>query len=272
MSSTVPTDATLQIEYGSSAAGAVPTTWYSALSAVPKARYVFWRAWFIPSATTGPTLDKITIPSDATAAALDKWGTTRDVPGLGAPFGIATDEYVYGSRSLTADVTGAGPFICYSFGILLRAGRNYILSGLMRTVGNAGALIRLQDAAGSTLLAPDGSLVSVSAPADSEWFTVDQRDVNRYRTPVFVAPNDMTVWVVVRVGGTAGSKAWFDAIKLEESTVATPWSPGAVGATIIDAGGVQVDADKGGIFRLPGLGRGHSGHRRPRGQRARFRR
>ena len=54
----------------------------------------------------------------------------------------------------------------------------------------------------------------------------------------------------------AGSKAWFDAIKLEESTVATPWSPGAIGATVIDAGGVQIDGSRGGVFRYKGIAGG----------------
>jgi hypothetical protein len=39
---------------------------------------------------------------------------------------------------------------------------------------------------------------------------------------------------------------------LEESTVATPWSPGTVGASIVDAGGVQIDGSRGGLFRYRG--------------------
>lgn len=251
--STVPAGASIVVEYGSSATATAtpsPNTWYSSLSAVPKARYVFYRATLIPSASAGPSLDSITIKSDATTQVVDKWSVVRDTPGLSAPWSIDTGEYVYGSRSIRADVTGAGPWVCSSYGIPVRAGRSYILTGLMKSEGNSGCLFRVIDLANNVLA------TSPSLTATTDWFTADGRDVNRYRTPVFVAPADMTVWVALRVGGTAGSQAWFDAIKLEESTVATPWSPGALGATVIDAGGVQVDAAKGGIFRLRGSANG----------------
>jgi hypothetical protein len=205
----------------------------------------------------GPTLDKIDIPTDQTVTLVDKWGTTKDAPGLVAPYRVDPNEYVYGTRAIAADVSGAGPFSCYSYGIKVRAGRSYILTGLMRSVGNSGACIRLQDAANNVLIGggitvPVGNMETEVLTADRDWYTADQRDTYRYKTPVWVATSDMTVYVVLRTGGTAGAKAWFDAVKLEESTVATPWSPGAVGATIVDAGGVQVDASKGGVFRLRG--------------------
>jgi hypothetical protein len=260
VTSSVPTDATLQIEYGSSTSASAtpsPNVWYTSLSSVPFARYLFWRAWFIPSSVAGPTLDKIDIPTDQTVTLVDKWGTTKDTPGLVAPYRVDPNEYVYGTRAIAADVSGAGPFSCYSYGIKVRAGRSYILTGLMRSVGNSGACIRLQDAANNVLIGggitvPVGNMETEVLTSDRDWYTADQRDTYRYKTPVWVATSDMTVYVVLRTGGTAGAKAWFDAVKLEESTVATPWSPGAVGATIVDAGGVQVDASKGGVFRLRG--------------------
>jgi len=63
------------------------------------------------------------------------------------------------------------------------------------------------------------------------------------------------IYVQVRSGtGSSGTAfAWFDAIKLEASTVVTPWTPGFVGTAVsLDAGGLQIDASDGGIFRLRG--------------------
>jgi hypothetical protein len=251
--SSVPVGATLQIEYGSAATAgaATPTAWFTALSSLPKpyTQYLHWRAWFIPSATAGPTLDSIDIPYNSTAALADKWSSVQDVPGLSAPFSVDDGEYVYGTRSMRADVTGAGPWVCYSYGIKVRAGRSYILTGLMKSEGNSGALFRLFDGVNNVV-------TSDSLTATTDWFTPDRRDVNRYKTPVWVADGDKTVWVVLRVGGAAGAQAWFDGIKLEESTVATPWSPAALGATVIDAGGVQVDGSKGGVLRYRGTSGG----------------
>jgi hypothetical protein len=258
--STVPTGASLVIEYGSdTAANAVPVSgWLSSLSAAPKSRYVYWRAWFIPSATAGPTLSTLTISTNNSVTLVDKWGTTRDVEALAAPWAIDPGEAVYGTRSMSITLGGASPYRCYSFAIKVRAGRSYILTGLMKSQGNSGARFQLEDAAGTILTGgglalPVGPVQSPQLIATSDWYTATRNDTNRYRTPVWVAGADMTVYVVLYASGTSGAKAWWDAVKLEESTVATPWSPGAIGATVIDAGGVQVDGNRGGIIRYKGV-------------------
>ena len=255
---TVPSGASLIFEYGSAATAlAAPAVWYPNMSSVPLAQFVYWRAWFIPSSTAGPTLDYLDIPTDNTASFVDKWGTTRDTPGLTGVWAVASDEFVYGSRSVTAKVTGVGPFYLYAYKTTVKQGRNYILTGLMKSVGNSGACIELQDTAGVVLQGggmalPPGPVRTEVLLADRSWFDSTGRDTYRYKTPIYNADVNRDVYVVLKVGGAAGSQAWFDAIKLEESTVATPWSPGAVGATVVDAGGVQVDASKGGVFRLRG--------------------
>jgi hypothetical protein len=261
--STVPADASLVIEYGSAdTALAAPTGgWFSTLSAVPRRQFLYWRAWFIPSATAGPTLDKITFSTINVASLVDKWGTTRDTAGLVAPWSIDPGESVYGTRSLRADVQGAGPYYAYAYKVHLRAGRNYILTGLMKSNGNSGAQFQLQKPDGTVLVGggmslPAGPVQSPALVATTDWFDPQKRDTNRYRTPVYIAEADMDVYVALKVGGTAGSQAWFDAIKLEESTVATPWSPGAIGATVVDAGGVQIDGARGGVFRYRGSDNG----------------
>jgi hypothetical protein len=259
-----PAGSTLQIEFGSDpAANAAPVSgWFTSLGSIPLSRYLFWRAWFIPSATAGPTLDKIIITSATGTAQIDKWGTTRDVAGLAAPWSIADGESVYGTRSMHAVLTDAVEHVVYAFKTTLKANRTYILTGLMKSNLNSGAHFRLEDTAGppGNILLGGGMLLPPNSPVQSDkllgtldWYDSTRRDTNRYKTPTYQAPaTDIDVYVVLAVKGVAGAQAWFDAIKLEESSVATPWSPGAIGATVVDAGGVQIDGNRGGVFRYKG--------------------
>jgi microcystin-dependent protein len=256
-----PAGSTLQIEFGSDpAANAAPVSgWFTSLGAIPLNRYLFWRAWLIPSATAGPTLDKIVISSATGAAQVDKWGTTRDTPGLVAPWSIADGESVYGTRSMHAVLTDTNEHVVYAYKVTLKANRTYILTGLMKSNLNSGAHFRLEDASGVVLLG-GGMLLPPNTPVKSavltgtlDWYDQTRRDTNRYKTPTYQAPaTDIDAYVVLAVQGVVGAQAWFDAIKLEESSVATPWSPGAIGATVVDAGGVQIDGNKGGVFRYKG--------------------
>jgi len=251
--STVPSGAQLVVEYGSnSAAGAAPTAWYATLSSVPKARYVYWRAWFIPSATSGPSLDRITIPANFTVQTVDKWYNLPSGAPMVPPWGIDSGEYVYGSRSVVCENAG-GSYSLFSGRIPVRAGRSYILTGLMKAEGNSGAYFGIYDPDVLLFVQQDDvNVATAPLTATRDWFEATAYDVYRYKTQVWVAPADMDVVVSLRSAGVAGTVSWFDAIKLEESTVATPWSPGAIGAVVVDAGGLQVDAVKGGVFRMRG--------------------
>ena len=74
---------------------------------------------------------------------------------------------------------------------------------------------------------------------------------SRMATGVWNSGNNTQVTVRCINEGAVGTTAWFDAIKLEASTVVTPWSPGYVAnAVVLDAGGLQIDGSQGGIFRL----------------------
>ena len=50
---------------------------------------------------------------------------------------------------------------------------------------------------------------------------------------------------------TTGQTVWMDSAQFEEGEIATQWKPGGIGPAVsIDVGGIQIDAEKGGIFRL----------------------
>ena len=260
----MPTGTDIRVQYGSSPTAVVaPAAWYDDLTTAPLDRYVFYRVWLLPSATAGPSFDKMVITSTQGVViplTLDKWSTTKGASsGLVAPWVVSDKEYVYGSRSAKADmVGGAATSSLYSQPIVLKKDRSYVLTGLMKSLLNSGATFRLERADGTVVATCVDSLGNpLSLTKTAEWFdpTVTVQDVIRYRTPIYKAVGAVpeTVYVVLRVSGVAGSAAWFDAIKLEESTVATPWSPGAVGATTVDAGGVQIDGSKGGTFRYKGI-------------------
>jgi hypothetical protein len=266
-----PVNTDVHMQYGSSpTSSTAPDSWQNDIGSVTPNPHVFWRAWFLPYNNTAPTLDKVVISSSGGAALdLDKWTKDATFPVgqapkkphvFASPWAVDRSEYVYGSRSVRCDVAAAGPYLLWSEqSYHLRAGRSYILTGLMKSggadPGNSGACFELQDAAGNTLKQAD-NVTLIRSPVLTKttlFYNTTGLDVNRYKTPVYtVGDTDLDVYVVLRAGGGAGTKAWFDAIKLEESTVATPWSPGAVGASIVDAGGIQVDASRGGVFRLKG--------------------
>jgi len=255
---TIPVGASIKVQYAANATGALPAEadWKDSISSVPKAQHLFWRAWLIPSATAGPTLDTITIPTDTSVVLVDKWSTTRGGTTLDAPWEIDPGESVYGTRSMYVKVAAAGETKVYSIKTPVKTGRSYILTGLMKSDGDSGAHFRLEDTAGNIIQA---GLFDPLVPMTSEvlhqtlpWYNAEQYDVRRYKTPVWHSTFDGDVHVVLVANGAVGSQAWWDAIKLEESSVATAWSPAAIGATVMDAGGIQIDGFKGGVFRYRG--------------------
>jgi hypothetical protein len=170
-----------------------------------------------------------------------------------APWSVDASEFVYGSRSARKDCDGNWPGL-RSEPIPLRAGRSYILTGLMKSEGASEANIMLLNPATNNGLQNSAgeTIQTEKLLATRDWFRPDGNDTYRYRSPVYVAPSDMEVYAYLQANGPSGTRAWFDAVKLEESTVATPWSPGTVGASIVDAGGVQIDGSRGGLFRYRG--------------------
>jgi hypothetical protein len=242
---------TVVIEFGSSRAAddAPEGGWRPSLGSVPRAQFLFYRVWLLPSpAGASPVIRLITIGIERLAMQVDDWlldnGRTPDPRAT-----ISLAEYVYGTRSIEHSNDGAPPLIVTTslVSVRLLQGRSYILTGLMKSQGDSGAKIVLLNAAKDAILTETETIHE-----SRDWTQPDTQDNYRYASPVFVPQADMDAWVELRTEGAAGTAAWFDAVKLEESTVATPWSPGMIGASVLDAGGVQIDGTKGGVFRYRG--------------------
>lgn len=227
------------LEYGSTAGTTPePTTWYSTVAAIVKQQYVWHRVTLLPvpaSAPTSPTLDSLVWSYSANALVPDNWTIS------GAAASIDTGTFVYGTLSLKHTNAVINTSYVSTQLITVVPNTDYILSGRIKTSGNSGGQIMLVDGGGVTLVA------TTPVTTTTDW--------TRYKTAVWNSGAADSVTVQVKTYGAANDIAWFDALKMEASAVATPWTPGMVGtAVVLDAGGVQVDAADGGIFRLRGSG------------------
>lgn len=235
LNTTTGASSAVTVEYNSSADGTtLPDAWKSDISSVTLRRYMRYRVWLMAwgaSPATSPSLDRLVLSYTATVLTPDVW-TREDTVNSYA----SEAAYVYGTQSLqhTGD---AGSMNTYQQ-VIVTPNTDYILSGRIKSSGNSGAQIIISTAGTSGSLA---SSTSITATAD--W--------GRYSTAIWNSGSNTSVFIRCFTNGAVGTSAWFDAIKMEASRVVTPWNPGFVGsAVVLDAGGVQVDAQAGGVFRL----------------------
>lgn len=245
-SASVPTNTALTVEYATTASTVEPSTWYSTLAAAgTPARYVWHRTTMMAwgsAAPTSPTLNDITFTYNSNVISPDNWT-------LGAGVTIDASTFVYGTQSLK--LTGNGAALNASQVVTgLIPGLVYSVSGRIKSVGNSGSRIMVMDVAG---LITYGLAPSPPVAATQEFGQLDANgnDISRV-SATFTAVSE-SVRVYCYMAGAVGTFAWFDALKIEQSSVVTPWTPGFVGGGVsVDAGGIQVDALSGGVFRLRG--------------------
>jgi hypothetical protein len=234
-SSTGGTNKGITVEYASSAAGGAITTWYSTLGGAPLARWFHWRVFlFAWSGATTPQMDKMTLTyTNSAAVPPDGWTVS-------AQWALDTATRVYGTQSLkgTCNTTAL-----YAYQLVpVEPNTDYILSGRIKSDGNSVASISIAASGAGTSLATSPTIGAT-------------QEFGRVATPVWNSGSNSSVYVRCRIAGAAGTFAWFDALKMEASTVVTPWTPGFVGKGIaIDAGGLQIDASPAGgaVLRLQG--------------------
>lgn len=227
------------MEYGSdSAANATPSSGYKAtLAEAPLARYFYYRTWLLSwgaSPATSPSLDKLVLSYSANVLVPDKWTRTDTTNSV-----VDESTFVYGTQSLK--MLGKGSVHTTWQRVAITPDTNYVLSARAKVLGNpVGQIILSNSPTGGT------SYTSYAVPTvTTDWA--------RYSTPVWNSGAQTEVYVRLIVGGAASTAMWIDAVKLEASSVVTPWTPSFLAdAVVLDAGGLQIDGAAGGIFRLRG--------------------
>lgn len=246
-SKTEATDTRAVVQHGIQTAGAAgtnPTNYNTdpaALSSLTPTYYwaKFWLFAWNGAAISGVSVTSHSLSYTSTGLAADGWT-------LGTGASITTARSWYGTRCVRIDGNGTGRDATATvYG--LKVGSTYTLSGRIFASANSGAQIFMYDGAtgyGHAKLSDAMTRAGLtSTAATAEFMPV-------YGT--FVAPSE-TMTVYCWMNGAASTYAMFDATKLEEGPVATPWTPSVLGrAVVVDGNGVQVDGRGGGVVRFRG--------------------
>lgn len=144
-------------------------------------------------------------------------------------------------------------------GLIVSGDTTYTLSIFVHSMGrtlNAPVRLAVLDPTGAVIWDPEA--VPGTDPDASTDDTGHAREGwERIYTTFQTPPGQERVVPILRVGGGAAEEFRVDAAQLEEGTYASLWTPGLLGpASIIDKGGLMVDATRGGTFRLKGLSGG----------------
>ena len=233
------TDTRAVLQHGVQTAGAAGTdpsnfnTDFSALSS-SGATYYWVRYWLFAwngAATSGVQVTSHTLTYTSSSLTADGWT-------LGTGCSITTARSWYGTRCLRIDGVAANPGRSASVTVTgFKVGQVYTISGRVFSSGDTGATWAVTDANGTICDAG-----SIHATTEDFEFTYNS----------FTAASE-TYTIICWMNGGAGTFAMFDAGKIEEGPIATPWTPSVLSRAIsVDGNGIQVDARGGGMFRVRG--------------------
>jgi hypothetical protein len=216
------------------------SAWKNSIASAGLLRYFWYRAWLLTwgaSPAVSPALNELKITHSTNQIIPDNW-TREDAANAAGDVGA----YVYGTKSLR--MLGKGSSHVAYQQVPVNTDTWYTLSARVQSLGNSGAYVDLATGSGG------GQLV-YTTPKTA---TTDFEDPgSKVSAVAWYSGSATSVYVRCVMNGAVGTTAWFDAVKLEASTVVTPWSPGYIAnAVVLDAGGLQIDALAGGIFRLRG--------------------
>lgn len=240
-----PTNSAVHVEVASNSSASAPSSYKSNTGEVAIQRYFHYRVWLMAwgsASPTSPSFDfaKLTYQSDALTC--DGWA-------LDTGAGIDRRAFVYGTQCLRIDGVAGNTGRAATQGrvdlgqppITLQPDTDYTIHAFIQNVGDANGRVYVIDQSFTNILFSTPTMEDDTAGR----FVHSVSDA--YRTGS--APID--VFVLAWMDGLAGTAALFDALKLEASRVATPWTPGFVGRGVaVDAGGLQVDGANGAVFRL----------------------
>jgi hypothetical protein len=237
LSTTTTATSSVAVEYGSNTTTSTPGTFYASIGSVALQRYFFYRTYLMAwgsASPTSPSLDALIIDYAATVIVPDNWERSDTVRVYADP-----GSYVYGTQGLRIDVN-AGNNVAAGQLVSVLPDTDYVLSGRIKAQGNPDAFIAISTGPVTGAIVGTEHLVT-----DTDWARYSVAWNSGSNTEVYVICRSAT--------SSVSGAAWFDALKLEASAVVTPWSPGFVGQAVsIDAGGIQLDASAGAVFRLRG--------------------
>lgn len=246
-----PGSGSVYVEYGSNTSTTAPGAYFSSLGLVTVQRYFHYRVWLMAwgsASPTSPTFDQATLTYFQGTASIDGWY-------LGGGCSVDSSEFVFGTQALRIDGVVSNPGRAAWQGrvgppynqvpIEVQPNTWYTLHGRIKNQGTTDATIAAYTPDGGTQL----TYAWMPTDTDGEWVHV--------KSDPWYSGANTSIAALCWMDGAAGTIAWFDALKLEASLVATPWTPGFVGKGVaIDAGGVQVSAQDGAVFRLIGSAAG----------------
>ena len=240
------TDTRAVVQHGVQTAGAAgtdPSNWTTDLSSLsPSGATYYWsRYWLFAwngAATSTVSIQSHTLTYTSSSLTADGWT-------LGSGASITTSRSWYGTRCLRIDGTGGGG-TTRSASISVpgfKVGETYTISCRIFQSGVASAFLRLMN--GSTSIRSAGLVdVGVADGTTAEFV---------YTWDTYEGVPAETLTIQCDMTGAAGTYALFDAIKVEQGSVATPWTPAVLSrAVVVDGNGVQVDGRGGGIVRFRG--------------------
>lgn len=240
------TDTRAVVQHGVQTAGVAgtdPSNWTTDLSSLsPAGATYYWsRYWLF--AWNGAVTSTVSIQSHTltyTSSALTADGWT-----LNTGASITTSRSWYGTRCLRIDGTGAGG-TTRSANITVsgfKVGETYTISCRLFQSGTASGFLRLLNG-GTSIRSAGLSDVNVADTTTAE-FVYTWDTITNCPAETLTVQCDMT--------GAAGTYALFDAIKVEQGPVATPWTPAVLSrAVVVDGNGVQIDGRGGGVVRFRG--------------------
>ena len=167
------------------------------------------------------------------------------VSGTGGTIVLDSNKRRFGKRSCKVTVGSAATYVYPDYGtsdpyIIVTPEEKYQFSVYVwSSTAITDANLRFHDGNDTYI-----SQEAFTHPGDSEWLRVDAE--------VTVPLGTTRIKPIVRFGTThTGVDVWLDSAQFEQGELVSQWKPGGIGPAVsIDVGGVQVDSEKGGVFRL----------------------
>jgi len=246
--------------------GTAGISWKSTIGAVAPNVYAKFLVRLATNVSgTNPSLDWMTFSYVGTALQPDRWTFVPSGDWL-----LDADVRRFGTKSLRCAVTAsAGNRFAYPYlnavddDVIVQPSTDYTFSAFVKTESPlTHGTIRLR-------VNPAGD----NGNEISEWYTDTSRRETTDSTVDWDGSSTPEGWLrlvlrfttgpaTTRVrpmihythdDSSSGDVFWWDAVKLEEGSVATAWTPGFIAdAVVLDAGGIAVDAFAGGILQLRG--------------------